>query len=191
MLYLNQLEYEDIKYNHNMENGGPPEGRDNVKTSGCGLCSACMVVDGLTDKSLDIREAVRLSEENGANLQLGTSMSVLGPVIAEKFGLEYRNTKSLEEAVEHLRCGGRIICNVGHPEGGVGLFTMRSHFIVLISTDGKEFCILDPSYKEGKFDIPERAGKVNDKNAPFLYCDVNTLHAEAHNNMYHLFSRKK
>ncbi len=191
MLYLNQLEYGDIKYNHNMENGGPPEGRDNVKTSGCGLCSACMIVDALTDKSLDIREAVRLSEENGANLQVGTSMSVLGPVIAERFGLEYSNTASLSEAIEHLRRGGKIICNVGHPEGKAGLFTMRSHFIVIISTDGKEFCILDPSYKEGKFDIPERAGKVNCENAPFLYCDVNLLHAETENRRYHLFSRKK
>ena len=191
MLYVNQLEYRDIPYQHNMAHGGAPEDRRNVATSGCGLCSACMIVDELTDKTLGLEECVRLSEQSGANLELGTSMSVLGPVIAEKFGLEYSNTKSLEEAIEHLRCGGRIICNVGHPEGKPGLFTMRGHFIVLISTDGKDFCILDPSYKEGKFDIPERKGKVNDENAPFLYCDVNTLHAETENRRYHLFSRKK
>ena len=191
MFYVNQLEYPDIKYNHNMDAGGPPEGRDNVGTSGCGLCCACMVVDALTDKKLDIRDAVRLSEENGANRCLGTGMSTLGPVLAEKFGLEYSYTNSLEEAIEHLRDGGKIISQVSHPEGGVGLFTMRTHYITLISTDGKEFCILDPSYKEGKFDIPDRAGKVNSENAPYLYCDVNILHSEAIPKRYHLFSRKK
>ena len=46
MLYVNQLEYRDIPYQHNMAHGGAPEDRRNVATSGCGLCSACMIVDG-------------------------------------------------------------------------------------------------------------------------------------------------
>ena len=191
MLYVNQLEYKDIPYQHNMGNGGAPEDRRNVATSGCGLCCACMVVDGLTDKKLEIADCVRLSEENGANLDVGTDMTVLGPIIAEKFGLIYSRTESLEEAIAHLQSGGMIISHVGHPEGQAGLFTMRGHYITLISTDGKEFCILDPSYKEGKFDTPERKGKVNDKNAPYLYCDVNILHGETKGSRYHLFARKK
>ena len=191
MKYLNQLEYPNIIYNHNMAHGGPPEGRNNVATSGCGLCCACMAVDILTDKSLGIEECVRISEESRANLEIGTSMSVLGPAVAEKFGLDFRTTESLDEAIENLRRGGQVISLVGHPEGGVGLFTMRSHFILLTATDGKEFCILDPSYKPDKYDIPERAGKVNSENAPYLYCDVNILHSEAIPKRYHLFSRKK
>ena len=192
MRYLNQLEYGHIPYQHNMGNGGAPEERRNVGTSGCGLCSACMVVDALTDSSLGIEECVRLSEDNKANLDLGTDMTVLGPIIAEKFGLPYSTTESLNDVIAHIQSGGQAICLVGHPAEGVpGLFTMRSHYIVLVATDGKEFCILDPSYKEGKFDIPERAGKVNDKNAPYLYCDVNLLHGETKGTRYHLFSRKK
>jgi hypothetical protein len=191
MVYLNQLKYPHVKYNHNMAAGGPPEGRDNVGTSGCGLCSACMVVDALTNISLSIEECVRLSEDNGANMSLGTNMTVLGPIIAEKFGLVYSNTESLDEAIEHLQNGGKIIAHVGHPEGKPGLFTMRGHYITLISTDGEEVCILDPSYKEDKFTIPERVGKVNDKNAPFLYCDKNILHGETKGHRYHLFSRVK
>ena len=191
MRYLNQLEYGHIPYQHNMGNGGAPEERRNVGTSGCGLCSACMVVDGLTDKRLGIEECVRLSEDNKANLDLGTDMTVLGPIIAEKFGLTYGRTESLEEAIAHLQRGGMIISHVSHPEGQPGLFTYRGHYIVLVATDGKEFCILDPSYKEGKFDIPERVGKVNDKNAPYLYCDVNVLHGETKGTRYHLFARKK
>lgn len=191
MLYINQLEHRDIPYQHNVGNGGVPEERRNVATSGCGLCCACMVVDALTDKKLELSECVRLSEENAANLFVGTSMSVLGPVIAEKFGLEYSNTESLEEAIAHLQCGGQVICLVGHPEGKPGLFTMRSHFILLTATDGKEFCILDPSYTPEKFTTAERAGKVNFENAPYLYCDVNTVHGETEGRRYHLFKRKK
>ena len=191
MLYMNQLKHIDIPYNHNMAHGGAPEERRNVSTSGCGLCSACMVVDALTDKRLELEDCVRLSEDNAANLELGTDMTVLGPVIAEKFGLVYTNTESLDEAIAHLQRGGQIICHVSHPEGSIGLFTARSHYIVITSTDGKDFCILDPSYKEGKFDIPERLGKVDDSRAPYLYCDVNILHGETKGHRYHLFSRKR
>ena len=192
MLYMNQLKYKDIIYMHNMQNGGPAEGRNNVATSGCGLCCACMMVDALTDKQLELTECVRLSEDNAANLMPGTDMTVLGPILAEKFGLTYSNTTSLDKAIAHLQNGGYIISHVGHPAEGVpGLFTFRGHYISLISTDGKEFCILDPSYKEGKFDIPEREGKINEKNAPFLYCDVNILHGETKGHKYHLFARKK
>ncbi len=43
MLYLNQSDFSDIPYYHNADNGEPIEGRDNVGTSGCGLCCAYMV----------------------------------------------------------------------------------------------------------------------------------------------------
>jgi hypothetical protein len=61
----------------------------------------------------------------------------------------------------------------------------------MVSTDGKEFCVLDPSYKPDKFDLPERIGKVNASNAPYLYCDVNILHNETRGSRYHLFKGKK
>ena len=191
MRYFNQLEYRHIPYQHNMANGGAPEERRNVATSGCGLCSACMVVDALTDKTLSVEECVRLSEDNAANLSLGTDMTVLGPVIAEKFDLEYFSVQELDEAIELLRSGAQIVCHVGHPEGKPGLFTLGGHYILLTSTDGKEFCILDPSYKEDKFDLPERVGKVDTSRAPYLYCDVNIVHGETKKRKYHVFKRKR
>ena len=99
-----------------------------------------------------------------------------------------------DKAVEHLRDGGAIIAHVGIPEGAsIGLFTKSGHYISLISTDGKEFCILDPSYSDEKYKIPERIGRVNESNAPYLYADINTLHSETKpgRTKYHLFARKK
>lgn len=48
MLYLNQLDHRGVPYRHNVKNGGVPPERQNVATSGCGLCSMCMIVDQLT-----------------------------------------------------------------------------------------------------------------------------------------------
>ena len=192
MIYINQLERTDLTYIHNTDCGGPPEGRNTVATSGCGLCCASMVVAALTCENLDVAECVKLSEGSGANHCLGTDMKILGPVVAEKYGLLYRNTNELADALECLRRGGQVIAHVSHPAEGVpGLFTMRGHYILLTSCDGDDFCILDPSYKEGKFDIPERTGKVDDSRAPYLYCKVNTVHAETKPTRYHLFVRRK
>ena len=174
--------------------GFAPDGYPStVRGSGCGLCSVCMAIDIITDTTLDIEECVNISKSCVANHSRGTDMNILGPVIAEKFGIEYSKTSDLGEAISHLQNGGVIVVHVGVPEGKeIGLFTKGGHYMLLVSTDGKEFCILDPSYKSGKFDIPERAGKVNDAHAPFLYCDVKTLDAQGRigRPTYHLFARK-
>lgn len=196
MRYVNQLEYPHLPYPTKIKKADVPEEKKKttVRSSGCGLCCACMTVDLLTDKSLDIEEFVRISEECGANHGVGTDMSMLGPVIAEKFGLSYSKTNDLDEAIAHLRSGGAIISHVGIPKDAtIGLFTKSGHYISLISTDGEEFCILDPSWSEEKYKIPERLGRVNEDNYPYLYCDVNTVHGETKpgRTKYHLFARKK
>ena len=192
MLYLNQLDYPHIPYHHNMANGGPLEGRDTVKTSGCGLCCAAMVVDRLTTQSLSIEEAVRLSEENGANLGIGTSMKILGPIVAERYGLDYAHTRDIRRAIAHLRRGGCVIVVVdGDREGYCGLFAKVAHYMVLLSYDGKEFCILDPSLSETKYEEEGRVGRVRVE-WPFVYASKEEimLATEKRAHRYYLFSRK-
>ena len=197
MKYLNQLEYPHIPYHTNTAHPELPEERRNrtVRQSGCGLCAVCMAIDILTDTQFPLEECVKLSETCGASHAVGTDMKVLGPVIAEKFGLTYRGTGELSEAIAHLQAGGQVIALVGVPEGAeIGLFTKGGHYINLISTDGKEFCILDPSYSPDKFKEPTRAGRVDESHAPYLYCDVDTVHAErkpGRDVVYHLFARKR
>ena len=196
MLFINQLEYPHIQYRTNVKREGytPEMMKSSIKASGCGLCCSCMAVDILTDKSLSLEDAVKLSEECGANLGPGTSMPILAPVLAQRFGLDLSTSLDPCEVVEHLRRGGVAIALVGVPEGEkIGLFSEEGHYILLVSTDGKQFCILDPYYKEDKFDIPERAGKVNFENKPFIYCDVDILHSQTHRPTveYFLLSRAK
>lgn len=196
MKYINQLEHPDVVYYTNVkrERYTREQMKSSIKASGCGLCSLCMAIDILTDKSLSLEESVKISEDCGANGGPGTSMPILAPVIAEKFALEYLHTVELGEVIEHLRGGGVAIALVGVPEGErVGLFSEEGHYILLVSTDGKEFCILDPYHHEGKYERPERVGKINYDNFPFLYCDVNVLHAQTHRPTvkYFLFRRKR
>ncbi len=191
MLYLNQLDYRHIPYNHNVNHGGVPEERRNCATSGCGLCSLCMVVDHLTTKHLDLEECVRLSEENGANHAIGTDMKILAPIVAKMFDLELNMTNSVEELVEHLRCGGEAIVHVSVREGRISLFTKGGHYMVILSTDGKEVCILDPSYTDTKFEEEGRREKVR-VNAPFVYCSLEDIMIQTDNRDpgFYLFKRK-
>jgi len=193
MLYLNQLEYHHIPYNHNMDNGGVPEERRSVATSGCGLCSLCMIVDHLTVFYLDIEECVKLAEEHGANRKMGTDLRVLSPIVAEHFELDYFATNDRDELIEHLNNGGQAVANVGGDrEGYAGLFSNGGHYVVVVSIDGDEVCILDPSYEPGKFDEESRAGKVRE-DAPFLYCSIDDLMKDTDNRDpgFYLFKRRK
>ncbi len=192
MLYMNQLEYRHIPYNHNVANGGVPEERRCVATSGCGLCSCCMIVDQLTMESLGIEECVTLSENGGANLGIGTDMRVLGPIIAKTYNLDYAESSDKDEASRWLRKGGKIIALVkGDSDGNIGPFSRVAHFITLISVDGDEVCFLDPSYKEGKYERPGREGIVRDA-FPFLYTKLDTVFENGANTrpIFYMFNHK-
>ena len=194
MLYLCQLDYPHIRYNHNVDNGGVPEERRCVKTSGCGLCSLCMVVDHLTTKSLGLEECVRLSEENGANRKIGTSMKVLGPVVADLYGLTMAHSDSLDEVDATLRRGGRVIVNVGGDrEGYIGLFSYSGHYIVLISVDDDgNYCVLDPAFSEGRYDSEGRKGRIIRQDGYFVYARREDIISDTANRKkpFFLFERK-
>jgi len=195
MLYINQREYAHVPFNHNVDFGGVPEERRNVGTSGCGLCCSCMVVDHLTTQTLTVEECVRLAEEGGANKFVGTSLRVLGPIIAEKFGLEFSMTNDRSELLAHLAKGGEAIANVGgDTEERTGLFSHGGHYITVISADPDTgtVCILDPSGMDpGKFDEPDRTGKVR-MDKPFIYCSLDELMKDAatRDPGFYLFKRK-
>ena len=198
MRYINQLEYLHVPYHTNGEHPELPDELRNrtVALSGCGLCSAIMVIELLcADKTVSVEEMVKISEECGAQHAVGTDLTVLSPVIAEAFGLDYRATDDVSEMISHLQKGGAAVVYVGVPEGkDIGLFTKGGHYITAVSTDGKEVCLLDPSYKAGKFDIPERQGRVDASRAPFLYCSIETLAGEVSTDRYpkyYLFARKR
>ena len=192
MKYVCQLDYEHQPYHYNVENGGLPEVQANVARGGCGLCSACMMVEHLTTKHFTVRDAVMLSENCGANKRMGTTMRIFGPAVAQMFDLDYSTTNDREELVKHLQEGGAAIVNVGGTdETKVGHFTPTGHYMFILSTDGENVCFLDPSYREVWY-ASETLQKEIRKDLPFLYCSLDFMLQEASNRDpgFYLFKRK-
>ena len=89
MRYINQLQYRHVPYRTHVKMDVPGiEKLRNVARSGCGLCSACMVVEQLTNYSLDVEDCVKFSEACVANHGRGTDMEILGQKIE---GLDMRS----------------------------------------------------------------------------------------------------
>lgn len=194
MKYLNQLEYSHIPYPTDTRTPDSPMQKASIKEAGCGLCSLGMVVDQLTMKSLPLRRAIALSLRAGANYAPGTDMKMLAPIVAEKFDLSFQTTDDIQAVVECLQHGGRVIANVGGDRDGgayTGVFSHGGHYIVLISADDREICVLDPSWREDKFSEPGREGKVR-VDGKFVYCSRQVLDKDAENRSprYYLFARK-
>ena len=191
MLYINQRDYPHIPYPNDIEGQCLPE-KQNIATCGCGICSACMVVDQLTTQSLSLEEGIAISVANKANLRPGTNMIKFGTAVAEKFDLKFSYTGDKEEMLAHLRKGGRVIVNVANrPDGTRGLFTRTGHYMVLIAAEGEQICFLDPYYGP-EYNEGELKEKVDSSRAPILYCDMDLIERETENRKtpYYLFERK-
>lgn len=191
MKYINQNDYPHIRYGTNAKE---PESSSfingTVASSGCGLCCLCMAVDRLTLESLDIEEAVQLSIDNQANMNVGTSMKIMGPVIAERYGLNFKSTDDETEMMVWLLNGGVAIINVGGDhDDHIGVFSDVGHYIIAIAYQNGQYRILDPAYRPGKYDIEGRAGKVTDKKG-ILYAREEVLHQDTENRRprYYLFN---
>ena len=179
MKYYNQRRYPHIPYPQFMAFPDDPRCKEEtVSDGGCGLCSACMVVDHLTMKTLSVRECARLSMEHLANHGDGTDMTVLGPVIAEKYGLEYAASDDIKAAMETVRDGGRVIALVkGSTPERRGIFSNGGHFVLIISAAEDEICILDPNWSEKKYAAAAEAGLIR-MDGCFLYAPGELLHRE-------------
>lgn len=193
MKYVNQLEYTHWLYKTHVEDeGGRPS---TVRSSGCGLCSAVMVADRLLPNcQFDIADAIDLSYAVEANHLIGTDYDRFAPAFAEKLGLKFAMTSDPLALRECLRTGGAAVAYVtGKNPERVGLFTHGSHYIAIIGEepDGR-IAVLDPSYKEGKYEEEGRAGKVEVKNGVIALCSLKVLEEEirTHAPGFYLFWRK-
>lgn len=198
MKYINQLDYPDIPYITRTKLEGEEREKGlhiTMRSSGCGLCASAMVADMLLpDCDFDIMKALELSYESKANESIGTSFVHYVPAFCEKLGLDYQMTDSVDDLRDCFATGGAAIALVcGNTGKRVGLFTHKTHYIVLIGfeRDGR-VAVLDPSYKEGKYDEEGRKGKVEMKHGVIALCDINevVLDRIEGKNIFYLFWRK-
>lgn len=195
MLFINQNDYPHIPYPTDTEHPGcNNELNGTVKTSGCGLCCACMMIDRLTLESLSLEDCLQMSLATGANHEPGTDMLILGPVLAERFNLVMTTSNSIEDVIACLHSGGAVIANPGgDQEGYIGLFTHGGHYILLTSYDDKteEFLILDPSWSPTKFQEEGRVGKVREEGClVYAHADVIMRDSDNRDPRFYMFRRK-
>lgn len=181
MKYISQLEFPDIPYitRYELEGEEREKGKSTtVRSSGCGLCSAIMVLDRLVPEyTFDLEVAVKLSYDCEANHRRGTNYKRFAPKFAEKFGLELEMSNDAERLRYCLRTGGAAVIHIkGDREGHVGVFSNGGHYSVAISEerDGR-IAVLDPSYKEGKYEQEGRKGLVELKNGVVALCDMQVI----------------
>ena len=184
MKYINQLEYPHWLYVTKTEEEDPARRESGktttVKGSGCGLCSAVMVADRLIPEcDFDLADAI---------------YSRFAPAFAEKMAFDLERTDDPDRLLFCLRTGGAAVINVGGDrEGHIGVFSHGGHYIVAIGEerDGR-IAILDPSYKEGKFEEEGRKGLVEMKNGVVALCDLQVLVDDTANRSpaFSLFWRK-
>ena len=193
MLFINQNDYENMPYPTDAKN---PDSKNmlegTIASSGCGICSCCMMVDRLTLKTLTLEECRQMAIDCGANMDPGTDMEFLAPVVAEKFDLDLKTSSNTGELIECLQNGGCAVLNPGGDrEGYRGLFTGGGHYMTAISYCNGEFLIFDPSWSETKFHTPEREGRVREEGC-FVYVTPEILIEDTENRRprYFLFSRK-
>lgn len=198
MRYVNQLDHPHMLYvtRTELEGAARERGRTTtIKASGCGLCSAIMVADRLlVNYKFDLDDAIQLSYDTKANHRVGTDYQRFAPAFAEKLGLRLEMTSDLERLLYCLRTGGAAVAHVAEREGYTAVFTHGGHYIAVIGEepDGR-LAILDPSYKEGKYEEDGRKGKVELKDGVIALCTPEVLHEDTKREcdvVYYLFWRK-
>ena len=163
--YLNQTNYPHVAYPTLTDLPEWTRTDSTVRSAGCGLCSASMVVTNLTGREFSLIDCLELSLAVNANHSPGTDMDRLAPYVAERFGLKLVMTDDPEQLRQSLLRGGMAVANItgDRPEENyVGLFSHGGHYVavVAIEPDGEHVTVLDPSQLPDKFHEEGREGKV-------------------------------
>lgn len=185
--YFNQNHYAAAPY------PSPSLPKATVKSGGCGVVCAAMIVSNLTGKTVDPKEMAPYAIKKGARASGGTDMQVLGKALAGDYDLSLSTGTDENSLLAHLKAGGMAIANVGgNRPGYTGVFSDGGHYVVVAgSTSSGKVVVLDPGYYAGKFNKAGRKGKVTIIGNNCV-CDVSVLAKDTQNRTpaYWLFARK-
>ena len=187
MEYINQLEYGFLPYPTTLspEEESPQMPYPTAAKAGCGLACLCMLGEGLGGEKLSMEQCVELSVACGANRD-GTDLRKLGPIMAARWKLDYRESSELAELRQCLRAGGMAILNAGRHHG---LFSEGGHFLLAVAERNGMLCILDPSYSKEKYAASHRIDAVRIE-YPYVIASLDDVVRETQNRSpsYYLFT---
>ena len=177
--YLNQTNYPHVSYPTLTDLPDRMNPNSTVRTAGCGLCAASMVVTNLTGREFSLIDCLELSLTVNANHSPGTDMDRLAPYVAERFDLNLVMTDDPELLRQNLINGGMAVATAtgDRPEDDhIGLFSHGGHYIAVveIDEDQEHIIVLDPSQVPDKYQEEGRVGKVIE-NGYYLHTTMATL----------------
>lgn len=188
MIYYNQNDYANTPY------PSPGLPKATIKSGGCGVVSASMIVTNMTGQPVSIPMMAQYAINKGARVNGGTDIIALAKALTLDYGLRFQATNDECALLNHLKGGGMAIVNVGGDRTGyIGVFSNEGHFVVAAGlTDTGKVIILDPGYYAGKFNKAGRAGKVTVQGNNCI-CDISVLASDTNNRTpsYCLFARKE
>ena len=155
MSYYNQYNYKTVPY--------PSQSRPSatIATSGCGVCSMCMVVEALTGKTVTPQTMAKYSIKVGARLNSGTDMHTLGKAAAERWGLTMTTSDDIADVLTAVQQGGVVIANVGGDHGSYkGLFSNGGHYVAVVGMHREQLVVWDPGQYDGKYSTSARVGRL-------------------------------
>lgn len=159
-----------------------------VADNGCGPCCASMVAENMLHISFPVQEACRLAIACGARDKPGTDIYVF----VQTVGLDLLVTEDAEEVRRFLVPNkGMVITNTrGDREGYTGVFSNSVHYTVLTDLEGEFVRVLDPMYRDGRYDSPGRKGKVRMEGNEAIAL-LSVISQDCMSRPYFLFSRRE
>ena len=158
LYYYNQNSYDYVSYNK-------PNGEEaTIKSGGCGVCSACIVLNTLAQKELlSVAEMAKFSIEHKARINDGTDEKTLLTALCKQFkGFSFKVSNDIKELKKHLKSGGMAICNQGK---AYNVFSTRGHYVVAYRLIDSNIDIVDPQMYSGKYDKKPRPERIIKKTA--------------------------
>lgn len=178
MIYYNQRNYANVPY----PSASLPKAT--VKSGGCGVCCASMIVENLLGVSFKPTESAKFAIQSGARVVGGTDMDKLSKSLCGSFSLKYEGVTDIAQVKAKVKSGAMA---VAHAKGGSqGLFSDSGHFVVLAEFDGKRFTVLDPYLYSGKYSTKYRKGKVT-QNGNLIYVSAENVAVDC--KKYYIFER--
>ena len=127
-----------------------------IGSGGCGPTSAAMIISSML-QTIYPNQMGDIFKANGLRGDTGTYASAF-EWLAKKYGLKFKKTIYINEAVECLKKGGMCVALM---KAG-GLFSTGGHYIVLSEIRGNNLVVFDSNLYSGKFNTGNRKKvKVN------------------------------
>ena len=159
---------------------------ETIKSSGCGICSACVVVSNLSDTYIEPPKMAEYSVKKGYRIDgVGTSHS-LYPDIAKMYKLNCTKVCDINKAIECVKKGGMAVCSTSGGENK--LFSTGGHLFVMTGYNGQECEFYDTDLYSGKYNTAYRKSRCYLK-GDLIY--VKPEEAKKHIRTYFLFERTK